>query len=84
MPLHLEQKTAIEFDDRRDDGYATCLAATPHMFALDRVLVVVFGMVLVHVLRTEPLSACPCSGCPMGEQTGAPPTHHAALKWQCR
>ena len=37
----------IEFDARRDDGYATCLAAMPLRFALARVLVIALVMALV-------------------------------------
>ena len=37
----------MEFDARRDDGYATRLAAMPLMFALARVLVIVLVMALV-------------------------------------
>ena len=44
MPLHLEQE---QLDARRDDGYATCLAAMPLMFALARVLVMALVMALV-------------------------------------
>ena len=36
----------IEFDARRDDGYATCLAAMPLMFALARVLEIALVMAL--------------------------------------
>ena len=36
----------IEFDARRDDGYAACLAAMPLMFALARVLVIALVMAL--------------------------------------
>ena len=38
----------MEFDARRDDGYATCLAAMPLMFALARVLVIALVMALVN------------------------------------
>ena len=37
----------MEFDARRDDGYATCLAAMPLMFALARVLAIDFALDLV-------------------------------------
>ena len=37
----------MEFGARCDDGYATCLAAMPLMFALARVLVIALVMALV-------------------------------------
>ena len=37
----------MEFDAGCDDGYATCLAAMPLMFALARVLVIALVMALV-------------------------------------
>ena len=37
----------MEFNARCDDGYVTCLAAMPLMFALARVLVIDLGMALV-------------------------------------
>ena len=37
----------MEFDASCDDGYATCLAAMPLMFALARVLVIALVMALV-------------------------------------
>ena len=74
----------MEFGARCDDGYDTCLAAMPLMFAPARVLVIAVVMAIVDGLRTEPLLACPSSGCQMGEQTGAPPTHKAAMERQCR
>ena len=36
----------MEFDARRDDGHATCLAAMPLMFALARVLAIALVMAL--------------------------------------
>ena len=54
MPLHPEQKQlGMDFEARCDDGYATCLAAMPLMFALARVPVIALVMALVDDLALD-------------------------------